>query len=163
MSTAERGPAERSEARHSILALIYAYSRSVDRGDFDAIGDLFVRGSYRVSARRKFAGAEVGELLRSRVRLHDDGTPHTMHVNPNVVITFDDALAHADAWTPVQVFQEIEGEIKCIYLGHYEDEFELDDATWYFSSRLAIPERVGDMSSHMVQRARPDTAEAPPR
>jgi hypothetical protein len=151
VDTPEPVPVARSEARDSVLALIYAYSRLVDRGDFDAVGELFARGTYRVSPTRTLAGTAIGELLRSRVRVYDDGTPHTMHVNPNVVITFDNALSRAEAWVPVQVFQEIAGAIRCIFLGHYEDVFETDGTEWYFASRTAITERVGDMSAHLAQ------------
>jgi hypothetical protein len=158
VDTPEVGHARRFEAHQSVLSLIYGYSRLVDRGDFDAVGDLFARGTFSVSADRVLTGMAVGARLRRRLRVYEDGTPRTVHMNPNVAITFSDDLSRAEAFTPVQVFQEIEGEIKCIYLGHYDDAFEADGSRWHFASRVAVADLVGDMSAHFI---RSPGAEAP--
>src|SRR5256885_15028545 len=151
MQTAASTAVERFEAHQAVTSLIYAYSRLVDRGDFDAIGDLFARGTFTAGRNRVLVGAAVGERLRSRLRVYDDGPPHTAHLNPNVVVTFTDDLTHAYAWTPVQVLQEVDGEIKCIYVGHYEDAFEREGSEWFFTSRAPVNELVGDMSAHVVR------------
>lgn len=152
MAPTEPGPIDRFEAQQSVLALIHRYSRLVDRGDFDAIGELFARGTYRFGPGKDLTGPAVGEKLRSRLRLYDDGTPRTVHVNANVDVTFHEGLTRAEAWTPTQVFQVVDGEIRCIYLGHYNDTFETDGTEWYFTSRTSTAELVGDMSAHMVRR-----------
>jgi hypothetical protein len=152
--------ADRVEAHFAVTALIYEYSRLVDRGDFDAVGELFARGTYAFAPDRVSTGAEVGERLRRRLRLYDEGTPRTVHANPNIVVSFNGDLSRAEARSPVQVFQLVAGEIKCIYLGHYEDAFETDGAEWYFTSRTPINELVGDMSAHVVSRPSPDAPSA---
>ena len=154
METAAPTAVERFEAHRSVTSLIYAYSRLVDRGDFDAISALFGRGTFDAGRGRVLTGAAVGERLRNRLRVYDDGTPHTVHLNPNVVVTFTDDLARAYAWTPVQVLQAVDGEIKCIYVGHYDDAFERDGTEWFFTSRAPVNELIGDMSAHIVRRPR---------
>jgi len=143
-------------AHQAIFGLIFGYSAAVDRGDFTAVGELFRHGEYIVNnGAVSLPGTAIGQRFEQVLRRYEDGTPQTMHVNPNVVVKIDPGANTATARTPVQVFQEIDGDIRCIYAGHYDDSFERRADGWVFRSRSAIASLLGDMSHHLLNDERP--------
>jgi len=140
--------------RTAILNLIYSYSRYVDEGNFEAVGQLYAQGVYEVpSVDRNFPGTGIGEYFAQTLRRFEDGTPKTTHVNPNVILDIDDQAGRASAWTLVMVFQEVEARIDCIFSGWYDDDFELDGDRWVWKRRTAHRRLMGDMSHHVMAAA----------
>jgi hypothetical protein len=136
--------------RTAILNLIYSYSRNVDSGDFDAVGQLFAEGAYEIPSVGVLPGTGIGDMFARRLRRYEDGTPKTTHVNPNVILEIDEPNGRATAWTSVLVFQLIEERIECIFSGWYDDEFERVEGRWIWIRRVANPRFMGDMSRHVV-------------
>jgi hypothetical protein len=144
-------PADRAEARHEILALVYGYSDAIDRGDFDAVAELFRHGDFLVDGgTTPLRGDALGDWFRSQLVVYDDGTPRTSHVNPNVVVRVAGDGCTASARTPLLVFQAVDGEIRCVFSGVYDDTFTLDHDGWHFESRRSTTRLVGDLSAHLT-------------
>lgn len=142
---------DRAEARNEILALVYGYSDAIDRGDFDAVAELFRRGDFLVDGGRiPLRGDALGNWFRGQLVVYDDGTPRTSHVNPNVVVRVADDGRTASARTPLLVFQAVDGEIRCVFSGVYDDTFALGADGWHFNSRRSTTRLVGDLSAHLV-------------
>jgi hypothetical protein len=140
--------------RTAILNLIYSYSRYVDVGDFDAVGQLFEQGVYEIpSLGRELNGTAIGTYFERSLRRYEDGTPKTTHVNPNVILDIDEERGHAIAWTSVLVFQEVDGHVDCVFTGWYDDEFQLEKDTWTWKRRVTNRRLVGDMSKHVIGTA----------
>jgi hypothetical protein len=142
---------ERAHARDEILALVYGYSDAIDRGDFDAVAELFRHGDFLVDGgttpRR---GDALANWFREQLIIHDDGTPRTSHVNPNVLVRVADDGRTASARTPLLVFQAVDGDIRCIFSGVYDDTFARGADGWHFSSRRSTTRLVGDLSAHLI-------------
>ena len=97
------------EPRGCILNSIYRYSKLVDDGDFQGVGELFRDGEYVIpSLGLSLAGREIAQFFSERLKIYPDGTPHTTHANPNIMLEVEDAGDRASAWTSVLVFQLIE-------------------------------------------------------
>src|SRR5262249_15388804 len=137
--------------RDAILALVYGYSDAIDRGDYDALAALFRHGDFVMTDGQRLRGEGLAAWFRDALGLYDDGTPRTTHSNPSVVIQLDDQGATATARTSVLVFQALEGDIRCIYSGLYDDEFERHpEEGWCFLVRRSTTRLVGDMSHHLT-------------
>jgi hypothetical protein len=143
--------AERAEARDEILALVYGYSDAIDRGDFDAVSELFRHGDFVVDGgTTPLRGDALGDWFRGQLLVYDDGTPHTSHVNPNVVVRVADDGRTARARSPLLVFQAVDGDIRCVFSGVYDDTFARSTDGWHFSSRRSTTRLVGDLSAHLI-------------
>ncbi len=138
--------------RTAILNLIYSYSKNVDAGDFEAVGQHFAHGVYETEM-GNFPGTAIGDFFTENLRRYEDGTPKTTHINPNVILDIDEAKGRAVAWTSILVFQLIEGHIECIFSGWYDDEFERVDGEWIWRRRAANSRFRGDMSHHLLARS----------
>ncbi|MGH9017815.1 MAG: nuclear transport factor 2 family protein [Acidimicrobiales bacterium] len=142
-----------SAAALSIENLIYTYAGYVDDGDLAAVADLFSEAVIGVD------GMDVGlrgrdrilGLLRSTIRLHDDGTPGTKHVTTNVRIEVDDDGTTASARSYFTVLQAVPGlPLQTIVAGRYRDRFALSDGRWLFVERRFSTDLVGDVSQHLL-------------
>ena len=139
-------------SRSAILNLIYSYSKHVDDGNFTAVGELFRYGRYEIPSLGDLVlpGTAIGTFFADHLRRYDDGTPRTTHINPNVILDIDDQELKATSWTSILVFQNVEGEIKCIFSGWYDDEFEHVEGDWLWRRRVARSRFAGDMSHHVL-------------
>lgn len=130
----------------SIANLLFAYARAVDDADFDAVGELFARGTYV-----GMPGAKVPGLLRSTVLLHDQKMG-TKHVTTNLTIEFDDEREQAaTVCSYFTVFQQLpDFPLQPIVAGRYTDRVALDEeGEWYFVDRVIDVELTGDVSHHL--------------
>ncbi len=141
------------DAERSIENLIFSYAAFVDDGDLDGVGALLADAVIGID------GVEAGlrgrdkilALLRSTIRMHDDGTPRTKHVTTNVVIEVDEGAGTAKARSYFTVLQAVDGlGLQPIVAGRYRDRFERRDGGWRFAERRFTTDLVGDVSRHLL-------------
>jgi hypothetical protein len=141
-------------AREGIERLLYAYSDTIDRGDFVATGRLFApEGLYgRAGSSAAACGPEqVTGALAGNVRLYD-GVPRTRHCVSNVVIDVDPSGETAQVQSYVHVHHQPPGlPLITIACGTYRDRVHIVDGEWRFAERRMHIELVGDMSTHLVR------------
>jgi 3-phenylpropionate/cinnamic acid dioxygenase small subunit len=142
-----------ADAERSIENLIFSYAGFVDDGDLGAVAALFADATIGVD------GMEVGlkgedkilELLRSTIRIHDDGTPRTKHVTTNVMIEVDEEAGTATARSYFTVLQATEGlGLQTIVAGRYRDRFASRSGEWHFVERRFTTDLIGDISRHLL-------------
>lgn len=128
----------------SIANVLYTYAQLMDLGEFEAVGELFSRGTYV-----GLPGSKVGPLLRKTVQLHD-GKMGTKHVTTNLTITFDDeSETSATVLSYFTVFQQLPGfAMQPIVAGRYTDRLAADGG-WHFVERLIEMDLSGDLSHHL--------------
>ena len=87
-----------------------------------------------------------------------DGLPRVHYITTNVVVTIDDALTTARAYSYYLGFQALRDyydatagdfPLQAITAGRYEDTFEVIDDRWRFRSRQIWADLSGDLSQHM--------------
>jgi ketosteroid isomerase-like protein len=142
-----------ADAERSIENLIFSYAAFVDDGDLEAVASLFADATIGVD------GMEAGlrgrdkilGLLRSTIRIHEDGTPRTKHVTTNVLIEVDEESATATARSYFTVLQATEGlGLQTIVAGRYRDRFASRGGQWHFVERRFTTDLVGDISRHLL-------------
>ena len=139
------------DPRGCILNSIYRYSKLVDDGDFQGVGELFRDGEYVIpSLGLSLAGREIAQFFSERLKIYPNGTPRTTHANPNIILEVEDGGERARAWTSVLVFQLIETQVPCIFSGWYEDDFDKVGDAWTWRRRTAYTRFAGDMSHHVM-------------
>jgi hypothetical protein len=139
-----------------ILALVLAYPRGIDSGDFDSIGRLFAHGSWNS---RRGAEEAVAYLHRNMI-VYADGTPRTAHQISNLLIDVHDSQS-AEATSRITVMQQVDepGPVIPIAALDYHDWFARHDGQWVFRHR-DVQLRFGDLSRHL--RAAPPAATGRP-
>ncbi len=138
------------DPREGIERLLYAYSDTIDRGDFESTAKLFgTEGLYGLVGAGAAKGAEqVLATFRSTVRTYD-GVPRTRHVVTNVVIDVDDeTTGRARSYVSV-MHQAPGGPLAPIVAGTYHDRVHCVNGDWLFAERRMIIELVGDLSTHL--------------
>ena len=138
-------------AREGIERLLFAYSDTIDRGQFEETAALFgADGLYGLVGAGAAKGAQqVLHTFRSNVRTYD-GVPRTRHVVTNVVIDVDDDGSSGTARSYVQVLHQAPGRpLAPVAAGTYHDRVHLVDGKWRFAERRMIIELIGDMSTHL--------------
>jgi ketosteroid isomerase-like protein len=141
------------DAARSIESLIYAYAEFVDHGDLEGVAALLGDATIGVDGMTVgLAGREkIYELLRSTIRMHEDGTPRTKHVTTNVQVEVDDDAGTATARSYFTVLQAAEGlGLQTIVAGRYRDRFERRPDGWRFVERRFTTDLVGDVSRHLL-------------
>lgn len=137
--------------RRAVESLLYEYARRVDAGDFDGVGELFGDATFRSAAADGIVtlrGAEeVADTMRSMVRVGDDGTPGTKHLVSNVIVEIDGDVATVSSY--FTVLQALDGELRTVVAGRYDDRFERAAGEWRFADRLVRTDLVGDVSRHL--------------
>ena len=140
-----------------IQNLLNRYADAVDRGDFDAVGEMFRHADVYFPGEttpsvRAGSGA-FAAALRKWTRVYPEtGNPRTRHLCTNPIIDFDDA-AHARCQSYFVVFQAAPGlPLQPIITGSYLDRFEKVDGQWRFSERRELVGQTGDLSAHLLQR-----------
>jgi ketosteroid isomerase-like protein len=141
------------DAEQSIERLIYSYAAFVDAGDLEGVSALLADATIGIDGvTAGLRGREkIFELLRSTIRMHEDGTPRTKHVTTNVLIEVDDAAGTAVARSYFTVLQAAEGlGLQTIVAGRYRDRFERHDGGWRFAERRFTTDLIGDVSRHLL-------------
>ncbi len=139
------------DPREGIERLLYAYSDTIDRGDFESTAKLFGSdGLYGLVDAGAAKGADqVLATMRGTVRTYD-GVPRTRHVVTNVVIDVDAGLTSGRARSYVNVVHQAPGQpLASIVAGTYHDRVHLVDGEWQFAERRMLIELVGDLSTHL--------------
>jgi ketosteroid isomerase-like protein len=137
----------------AIENLILSYAECVDAGDLDGVADLLADATIGVEGmadglrgREKILG-----LLRSTIRMHEDGTPSTKHVTTNILVEVDETAGTATARSYFTVLQAVTGfGLQTIVAGRYRDRFARGDGGWRFVERRFQTDLVGDVSRHLL-------------
>jgi hypothetical protein len=143
-----------TSAADEIRDLLYAYCWHMDRGEFDALGELFAHASVgdgtAAADAPTIAGADaIAAMYRDRCILYDDGTPRTKHVCTNAIVELDPDGVHAAARSCFLVEQQLDDfPLQPIVGGRYHDRFERVDGRWRFAERRFFVDLVGDVSRH---------------
>ncbi len=141
------------DAERSIENLIFSYAAYVDDGDLDGVAALLADATIGVDgvAAGLRGRDKIYELLRSTIRMHEDGTPRTKHVTTNVVIEVDEEAGTAAARSYFTVLQAAEGlGLQTIVAGRYRDRFERLGGRWRFTERRFTTDLIGDVSRHLL-------------
>jgi 3-phenylpropionate/cinnamic acid dioxygenase small subunit len=137
--------------REGIERLLYAYSDTLDRGDFEATAALFGdAGLYGLVGSGAARGAhQVLATMRGSVRTYD-GVPRTRHVVTNVVIDVDSDQTSGNARSYVTVMHQApQHPLAPVVAGTYFDRVHIVDGAWQFAERRMHIELVGDTSTHL--------------
>jgi ketosteroid isomerase-like protein len=140
-------------AERSIENLIFAYAGFVDEGDLEGVATLLADAVIGVDGMEDgLRGREkIEKLLRSTIRMHEDGTPKTKHVTTNVQIEVDEEAGTATSRSYFTVLQAVEGlGLQPIVAGRYRDRFERTDGNWRFVERRFTTDLIGDISRHLL-------------
>ena len=141
------------DSREAIQRLLYAYSDTIDRGDFEATALLFGDdGLYGMVGSAAAQGAQqVLATFQRSVRLYD-GVPRTRHIVTNVVIDVEPGATSGTARSYVNVLhQPNDSPLIPIAAGTYHDRVHLVDGQWLFAERRMHIELVGDMTTHLTR------------
>jgi hypothetical protein len=133
-----------------IQNLLYSYPYALDRGDFDAVGQIFANARvYSGGALMADRDAEaVARSFRDWVIVHPDGTPRTRHMLANVMIT-PDGSDRAVVQSAVMVCQQAPGlPLHPVIGGDYRDTVEKRDGRWTFVERRMGNDLIGDLTAH---------------
>ena len=134
----------------AIQKLIFTYPRLLDRGEIEAMAELFAHATVHFPEQPPIHAdaAAVARAYRDFLRIYPDGTPRTRHVMANVIIE-PDGPAHARSTSCVMVFQQTAGfPLQPIIGGDYEDHLQKIDGRWRFLERRIRNDQVGDLSAH---------------
>jgi ketosteroid isomerase-like protein len=133
----------------AIQNLLNSYPMSLDRGDFDAVGQLFAdavvfSGGMLMADRDPLA---VAKAFRDWVVTYD-GLPRTRHMLANLIITAA-GEERAVATSYVMVFQQAPGgPLHPVIGGDYRDIVERRDGRWRITERKMGNDLIGDLSRH---------------
>lgn len=135
----------------AIRALVHAYAERIDRGNLEAVADLFAHARLVAGDGSVFEGREA--LLRvwqSAVRLYEDGNPRCCHLISNLTIELDPDGLGASATSYVQVMQAVEGfPLQPVAISQHRDRFAKVDGRWRFAERRDRQVLIGDLSRHV--------------
>ena len=141
-----------------IKNLIYRYADAIDRGDLDGVAAMFEHGKIVAmdasGGQADVVGAQaVGAMYRAFTRLYeDDGSPHTLHMTSNVIVSVVEDGATATASSYAVVFQAVSDlPLQPIIGVRYRDCFDRSDQGWRFSERNIESHLLGDLSKHLLQ------------
>jgi 3-phenylpropionate/cinnamic acid dioxygenase small subunit len=133
----------------AIQNLLFSYPFTLDRGDFDGVGELF-RHADVYSGGQLMASkdpARVAAAFRDWVITYA-GSPRTRHYLSNVMIE-PVAEDRAIVRSYVMVFQQTESlALQPVIGGDYLDTVQKVDGAWRFVERRMGNDLVGDLSAH---------------
>ncbi|MBK8994055.1 MAG: nuclear transport factor 2 family protein [Gammaproteobacteria bacterium] len=133
----------------AIQNLLFSYPYALDRGDFDAVGQLFRHAEvYSGGALMASKDAEkVAASFRDWVLTYG-GYPRTRHMLANVVIE-PEGEDRATVRSYVMVFQQTEAlPLQPVIGGDYLDTVQKVDGQWRFVERRMGNDLVGNLSAH---------------
>jgi 3-phenylpropionate/cinnamic acid dioxygenase small subunit len=144
------------EDKLAITELLYRYAELIDRGDFDGVGALLSRATFRGTGPQGVSGAEnIAKLFAMTTRRYPGhgNTPRTRHLVLNPIVEIG-AQRTATARSTFCVVQNTETvPLQPIVVGRYFDTFSCDPdvpAGWYFTERKVEVEMIGDVSAHLM-------------
>ncbi len=138
----------------ALRALIHEYCYRIDAGDLDGVAELFTHAELGASVHpSRLRGAAEARTNYAGVVIYEDGTPHTMHCITNISLQIDDTAVPRTAtgrsyFTVQQSHPDF--VLQPIIAGQYRDKFACVDGSWRFAERIIHPDRVGDLSRHLV-------------
>ena len=145
------------DSAREIENLLYTYADRIDRGDFDAVAELFTHGRIHGveggGPETVFEGrAEVRALYGRTTGIHEDtGTPKTKHLTTNSIIEVDDEAGTATAQSCYLVTQATaELPLQVIITGRYRDTFRRVDGRWWFDTRTMYVDQTGELGHHLM-------------
>jgi 3-phenylpropionate/cinnamic acid dioxygenase small subunit len=134
----------------AIQNLLFSYPATLDKGDFDGVGELFkharVISSGRVMADRN--AKDMADSFKNWVITYPDGTPRTRHFICNVQITpLSEHRAQISSY--VMVFQQTDTlPLQPVIGGDYKDTVEKVDGQWRFIERIMGNDLIGNLKDH---------------
>ncbi len=138
-----------AEDRALIENLSNRYMVAVDAGDIDTVMDTWaedgvlewVGGVEEGKAEIRAAMSNFGGGAR-RARIPEGATswPRTRHQIINHVIDVDGDTAHTVAYWFALTNDTPDGEVKLLFMGHYEDELVREGGRWLFKKRAVYNE-----------------------
>jgi hypothetical protein len=134
----------------AIQKLIFTYPQLLDRGEIEAMAELFAHASVHFPEQPPINSnaAAVARAYRDFLRIYPDGTPRTRHVMANVIIE-PDGPGFARSTSCVMVFQQTpDFPLQPIIGGDYADRFQKIDGAWRFIERQIRNDHFGDLSAH---------------
>ena len=139
-----------TDSRDAIRDLMMHYARLSDRGDYDAVGELFEHGPFRSTLGAALGGAELAANRKQRILSHD-GKPGTRHLTTNVMIDVDEDAGTARARSYYTLLQATPAmPLRVVGCGRYYDRLERVDGEWRFADRLSLLDTRGDLSQHVA-------------
>jgi len=132
-----------------ILNLLYELDEHIDMGRFDAAADVFADATLSVHGGDLIVQGrdEVAAFLRRSIRLHDDGTPRTVHLTVNPIVDVDDAAGTASAQTFFTVFHASDGvPLQPVLGGANFDTFRRTERGWQLASRVVQVRLTGNVA-----------------
>ena len=139
-----------TDSRDAIRDLMMHYARLSDRGDYDAVGELFEHGPFRSTLGAALGGAELAANRKQRILSHD-GKPGTRHLTTNVMIDVDEDAGTARARSYYTLLQATPSmPLRVVGCGRYYDRLERVDGQWRFADRLSLLDTRGDLSQHVA-------------
>jgi hypothetical protein len=134
----------------AIQNLLFSYPYALDRGDFDAVGQLFANAVVYTGGvlMADHDAVAVARSFRDWVITHPDGTPRTRHFLANVIIRPEGAT-RATVQSYVMVFQQTdELPLQPVIGGDYLDRVAKVDGVWRFVERRMGNDLVGNLIAH---------------
>jgi hypothetical protein len=132
-----------------ILNLLYELDEHIDMGRFDAAADVFADATLSVHGGDLTVRGrdEVAAFLRRSIRLHDDGTPKTVHLTVNPIVDVDDTAGTASAQTFFTVFHASdEVPLQPVLGGANFDTFRRTERGWQLASRVVQVRLTGNIA-----------------
>jgi len=141
----------RLEAVVAIQHVMFRYAECVDLARFEALGELFRRGTLGVAGEEPLRGAsQIRNFYAATNKVHADGTLRTRHLAANPIVEVDPSGARATSRSYFVVLQATEAvPLQPIVAGRYHDTFERVDGAWGFAERLIFVDQIGRMSDHL--------------
>lgn len=141
-----------------IRGLLATYCRLIDAGDFAGVGELMSDAVLKTEDGTVLAtgAAEVEELYRRLVKLHEDGTPGTQHVVANTSFGEARTDGSVEVTSTYLVFQALpEVPLQPIVTGTYVDTFVAGgyggpSGGWRFLERRFGIGRSGLLDHHLT-------------
>jgi 3-phenylpropionate/cinnamic acid dioxygenase small subunit len=137
--------------RDEISALVYRYAELLDRGELDAVTDMFADATWRSAATDEvLTTREEVRAVYDRIVLYD-GVPRTRHLMDNLIIELDDGADEATGRCYYTVLQQPDGPgtpIAPILSGRYVDRYRRAPDGWRFADREFHMDLAGDLSRH---------------
>jgi hypothetical protein len=139
----------------AIQNLIHRYCDYLDRGNFEAMAELFAQADVYLPGVDRWYRSDPRGLAasyREWVRIYTDGTPRTRHIASNLILE-GDGPGRARAQSYILVFQSTPGLcLQPVIGGRNIDRFEQINGTWRFSARTIESDLFGDLSAHLLHR-----------
>lgn len=138
--------------RALIVELLARYAEAIDAGDFDTVGRLLSDATIEDATGNPIASGPdaIAALFAATTRRHADGTPATAHVITNTIVE-PTGPGEVEMRSRFTVFQAVaDFPLQPVVVGRYVDRVGLVDGQWRFLRRRMIPERWGDVSSHLT-------------